>query len=148
MQEMTINLGTVKYSIASSATKLTIEECNQVIKYIKNYSVKVYQGGNPDYRIVEILCQETKNEDDIARILREDFVGGTVSFELKFKQEENNPPKPKVLSFNECIDLVLDIIKAKDLNGRDYLLQDVYDLWKAGNQPKDIVRFINKWREK
>jgi len=49
-----------------------------------------------------------------------------------------------MLEFKETIKLVLDAIKHQDLDQRDFLLQDVYDLAELNIAPHHIVRLLNK----
>jgi len=46
--------------------------------------------------------------------------------------------------FKECTKMVLDVIKFRHLNPRDFLLSDVYDLWNDMDKaPHEIVELLN-----
>ena len=81
MPTIEFDLSVMSIKNISIATKLTIEECNIIASNFQLYNFHTYQGGNPDYRIVEVNSLQQKDEDKISKILIDSFLGNIVTTE-------------------------------------------------------------------
>ena len=84
MPTITINLDEMKSVRASSTTRLSLGECEFIITTLSEFDFKVYQGGNPDYRVVETASFNKSDENKVCGILRDQFECEIPEIELAF----------------------------------------------------------------